>query len=81
MKDSIRSMWQVQSIGQTAGEVWHFLHSKGNLSLSAVESEVHAPKPMVHMAIGWLAREGKLDLIQEKRTIKIWLKDVTVSLR
>ncbi len=81
MKDSIRSIWQVQSIGETAGEVWHFLHSKGNSSLSAVEWGVHAPKPMVHMAIGWLAREEKLDLVQEKRTIKLSLKEIPPSLR
>jgi hypothetical protein len=37
MKDSIRLMWEVQSIGETAGEVWRFLPSKGNSSLSAVE--------------------------------------------
>jgi len=75
MKNSTRLVWQVQSIGETAGEVWHFLHSKGESSLSAVEWGVHAPKAMGHMAIGWLAREGKLDLIQEKRVIKIWLKE------
>jgi hypothetical protein len=36
---------------------------------------------MVHMAIGWLAREEKLDLVQEKRTIKLRLKEVPPSLR
>lgn len=75
MKNSTRPMWQVQCIGQTAGEVWHLLQAKGKSSLSAVEWGVHAPKSMVHMAIGWLAREGKLDLVQEKRVIKMWLKD------
>ena len=76
MKDSTRPMWEVQAIGETAGEVWHLLHSKGKSSLSAVEWEVHAPKWMVHMAIGWLAREGQLDLVQEKRSINVWLKEV-----
>jgi hypothetical protein len=35
---------------------------------------------MVHMAIGWFAREEKLHLDQEKRTIKLWLKGVPPSL-
>lgn len=38
------------------------------------------PKPMVHMAIAWLAKEEKLDLIQEKRIIKLWLKEAPAPL-
>ncbi len=51
--------WRAEEIGATAGKVWNFLHSRGESSLSAVERGVGAPKQLVCMAVGWLAREGK----------------------
>jgi hypothetical protein len=68
-------MWNVENIGETAGLVWDFLDSKGKSSLNAVERGIKAPKPLVHMAIGWLAREGKVELRQEKRSILLRLTE------
>jgi Winged helix-turn-helix domain (DUF2582) len=68
-------MGGVQEIGETAGKVWNLLQRNGKASLPTVERGVQSPKPVVHMAIGWLAREGKVELRQEKRTIELWLTD------
>jgi hypothetical protein len=68
-------MWTVEAIGETAGQVWAFLNQHGRCSLNAVKLGVVAPKSQVDMAIGWLAREGKIDLSQEKRSIQVWLKE------
>lgn len=68
-------MSEVQAIGEAAGRVWDFLRSNGKSSLSAVEKGVKVPKPVVNMAIGWLAREGKLELSQEKRSVQVWLTE------
>jgi hypothetical protein len=68
-------MWTVEAIGDTAGRVWQFLHQKGASTLTAVEQGVTAPRPMVHMAIGWLAREGKIGLQQETRSLKLHLTE------
>ena len=67
-------MWTVQAIGETAGQVWEFLNQHGTCSLNAVKLGVKAPKSLVDMAIGWLAREGKIDLSQEKRSIQVSLR-------
>lgn len=67
-------MWTVQAIGETAGQVWEFLNQHGHSSLNAIKLGVPAPKSLVDMAIGWLAREGKIDMTEEKRSIRIWLK-------
>ncbi|MFB6208855.1 MAG: winged helix-turn-helix domain-containing protein [Candidatus Nanohaloarchaea archaeon] len=48
-------------IGETAGEVWRFLDEEGETSLRQIDKNVDAPRSKVCMAIGWLAREGKLD--------------------
>ncbi|TMA10809.1 MAG: hypothetical protein E6J89_09510 [Deltaproteobacteria bacterium] len=65
----------VQDIGETAGKVWNLLQRNGKASLPTVERGVQSPKSVVHMAIGWLAREGKVELRQDKRTIELWLRD------
>jgi hypothetical protein len=64
---------EVETIGQTAGLVWNYLRSNGECSLSALEKGVQAPKSMISMAVGWLAREGKIDIKDTKRTIRISL--------
>jgi hypothetical protein len=67
--------WRSEEIGATAGKVWNFLHKSGESSLTAVERGVGAPKQLVCMAIGWLAREGKIALRQEKRALQVGLTD------
>ena len=67
--------WRPEEIGATAGKVWNFLHKSGESSLTVVERGVGAPKQLVCMAIGWLAREGKIALRQEKRTLQVCLID------
>ncbi len=54
--------WSVDAIGLAAGEVWQILKQKGPMNLRALERGVPGPRPRVLMAIGWLAREGKLSL-------------------
>ncbi len=68
-------MVESQQIGETAGQVWNFLRENGKSSVSAVEKGVRAPKLLVHMAVGWLAREGKLDFVEEKGSLKLWLTE------
>ena len=68
-------MWEIKRIGETAGLVWNFLQSNGDCSLSALEKGVEAPRSMVSMAVGWLAREGKIEVKDEKRAVRIILRD------
>lgn len=59
---------QVSEIGDVAGAVWRFLKDHGEATLSALERGVDAPRAQVHMAIGWLAREGKVNTRPEGRS-------------
>jgi len=68
-------VWDIKRIGETAGLVWNFLQSNGDSSLSALEKGVEAPRSMVSMAVGWLAREGKIEVKDEKRAVRIVLRD------
>lgn len=61
-------------IGETAGNVWRVLETKGPQSLGALKKQVKAPADLVLMAVGWLAREGKLALEQKGRIQLLRLK-------
>lgn len=54
-------------IGELAGEVYEYLEENGETSVSRVSKSIDAPKAKVDMAIGWLAREDKLDFIDKAR--------------
>lgn len=62
------------SIGETAGKVWQFLNREGKSSVSAIEKGVGASSREVVMAIGWLAREDKVDMDEEPRGLYVTLK-------
>jgi hypothetical protein len=48
-------------IGETAGTIWETLSKEGPLTFAALMEEVNAPQSLFFMAIGWLAREDKLE--------------------
>ncbi len=66
-------MTYVEEIGATSGKVWGFLAASGPVSLSALENGVDAPRSLVYMALGWLAREGKVAIERRERTIQVRL--------
>ena len=47
-------------IGETAGRLWRQLRAHGPATVSSLAKSMGRPEHEVHMAIGWLAREGKL---------------------
>lgn len=59
-------MWTIEDVGATAGYIWNYLHRHGPASVTAIEREVEASKLLVHLALGWLAREGKLAVEERK---------------
>jgi hypothetical protein len=61
-------------IGKTAGVVWKTLAESGPLTLAKLVKTVGEPRDMVMQAIGWLAREDKLDIVDERRSRVISLR-------
>jgi hypothetical protein len=62
------------AIGHAAGEIWALLSSNGEQTLAAIKKSVDAPSDIVLAAIGWLAREDKLEFTTTGRTVKISLR-------
>jgi hypothetical protein len=63
-----------QQIGETAGQVWHALNENGPLTLAKLTKLVEAPRDTVMQAVGWLAREDKIEMEDRPRGRVITLK-------
>jgi hypothetical protein len=61
------------AIGETAGVVWKTLAVQGPTSLTKLIKETGAPRDAVLQALGWLAREDKIE-VEDGRTKKFSLK-------
>jgi hypothetical protein len=64
----------ISQIGETAGEIWHVLDTKGSLTITKLVKEVDAPRDTVMQALGWLAREEKINIEEDARTRVISLR-------
>jgi DNA-binding IscR family transcriptional regulator len=56
-----------QQIGEAAGAVWHTLSQHGPLSYAKLAERAGLSRDVVMQAVGWLAREGKVDVADGKR--------------
>jgi hypothetical protein len=61
-------------IGEAAGVVWTYLSKHGPTSLTVLAHGVGVPRDLLLQALGWLARENKIDITDKGR-------GKTVSLR
>ena len=63
-----------EQVGVTAGKVWHALNDSGPQTLAQLKKKLNGSGELVSFALGWLAREDKIDIFQEKRSLKVTLK-------
>jgi hypothetical protein len=63
----------LEQIGDTAGVVWHHLNDQGPRTLSQLAKDVDAPRDVIMQAVGWLAREGKVSIEDDrgKKTVSL----------
>ena len=61
-------------IGKAAGISWQYLDHHGETTLSKLKQGTKLSEQILLMAIGWLARESKLNFVQDRRSLKLSLK-------
>ncbi|MBU1863611.1 MAG: winged helix-turn-helix domain-containing protein [Candidatus Omnitrophica bacterium] len=63
----------ITEIGITAGDILHVLDKKSPVILKEVLKEIDAPHDLILMSLGWLAREGHVNVIKngDDYTIKL----------
>jgi hypothetical protein len=62
------------AIGEAAGISWRYLELHGETTLSKLKQGTKLSDQLLLMALGWLAREHKLNIAQDRRSLKISLK-------
>ena len=75
MMETLAMTQAILQIGETAGAVWHALNENGSLSLAKLVEHVGGNRDVVMQAVGWLAREDKIEITETKRGRIVSLRD------
>jgi len=61
-------------IGRVAGQIWHYLHAHGVTTVAKLKQEMDAGDALVLQALGWLAKEDKIEFVEKPRSIAVTLR-------
>jgi hypothetical protein len=64
----------IGQVGDTAGKIWNLLNDEGPHTFAQLKKKLNGSGELLSFALGWLAREDKVDITQEKKTVKVALK-------
>jgi len=62
-------------IGLNAGKIWNTLFDEGEQPVKDLIKKLKMTSPDFFMAVGWLAREGKIFHFEKDGVLTICLKD------
>lgn len=63
-----------KTIGDTAGKIWEHLNAHGATSVLKLKSALSISNSLMFLALGWLARENKVDVVEEGYSFTVSLK-------
>ena len=63
-----------EEIGTVAGAIWRVLAGNGRCPLPKLRRSIDCNTAVFDWAIGWLARENKIEIKREKRSFLVQLK-------
>lgn len=69
----------LDDIGITAGEIWHYLKKHEEASVGKLTQELKKTERLVLLGIGWLAREGKLNIQKRQRATYFMLNTASTA--
>jgi hypothetical protein len=61
-------------IGETAGKIWQLLSEGGPLTLAQMRRRLNGSSELMNLALGWLAREDRVSVTQERHTLRVKLR-------
>jgi hypothetical protein len=64
----------IDKIGETAGLVWKYLEENGDTSIPQLSKNLKSDDFLVTAALGWLAREDKIQVFVKGRSKAVRLK-------
>lgn len=62
-------------LGTAAGRIWSYLdQAKGEVTVLKLKSQLGMNNSLLYMALGWLAREEKITLVERDRGYMVSLR-------
>jgi hypothetical protein len=59
--------YNTTNIGENAGKVWQVLSTNGGRQLETIAQQTSLPTEQAYLALGWLARENKINFAPKGR--------------
>ena len=63
----------METIGQSAGQIWEYLNANGESTLTKMKKDLDLQGNFAEMGLGWLAREGKVEITKKGASTKVRL--------
>jgi len=63
-----------EKIGTTAGQVWEYLYNNDSVTAIKLKSALGISNTLLYLALGWLAREDKIEITEADHSFRISLK-------
>lgn len=63
-----------ETIGSAAGQVWEYLSNNDEVTLAALKKDLELKSDEATMALGWLAREDKVEFSKKGASVKVRLR-------
>ena len=71
---------QYHAIGELAGKIYKELEQRGESTLSDLQKGIGvSDSALFHQALGWLAREDKINFQKQAKTLRVSLLGMQVS--
>ena len=64
-----------REIGDAAWMIWQYLNEHGQTTLGKLRQGTKLSDQLLLMGVGWLARERKVSIVQQGRTVKVSLRE------
>lgn len=66
---------KLQEIGVIAGKIWNYLNKKNDfVEVLELKFELQLNNTDLYLALGWLAREDKIQFLIQENSLKVKLK-------
>ena len=65
----------IMEIGIAAGEIWHLLDETGGCNLEQLCARLERPRDLILMSLGWLCREGHVQMSHQGQGYRINLRE------
>jgi len=63
-----------EQIGSTAGQVWEYLSNNDEVTMATLKKDLNLKGDEATMALGWLAREDKVEFNKKGASVKVRLR-------